>query len=88
MRKSLYQRENVLLCELLRSMRERAGLLQVDASALLGKPQSYISKIERGERRLDILELRALCGLYSVDLPAFASELEAALKRTKHPKRV
>lgn len=82
MRKSLYQRENEVLCALLRTCRERAGLMQVEASSQLGKPQSYISKIERGERRLDVLELRSLCGLYGIDLPTFSKILEAELRRT------
>jgi len=33
-----------------------AGLSQIDVAATLGKPQSYVSKIESGERRLDVVE--------------------------------
>lgn len=79
MRKSIYQRENEILRALLRSWREDAGMVQEQVSDSLGKPQSYISKIERGERRLDVLELRVLCRLYGKDLSAFARQLEAAL---------
>lgn len=81
MRKSLYQHENEILRTLLRACRESAGMLQSEASDRLGKPQSYISKIERGERRLDVLELRALCRLYGKDFPTFITELEASFVR-------
>lgn len=80
MRKSIYQHENDVLRALLRAWREDAGMVQEQVSNSLGKPQSYISKIERGERRLDVLELRALCRLYGKDLSSFARELEAALE--------
>lgn len=83
MRKTIYQRENDILRELLRRQRETAGLVQVEASSRLGKPQSYLSKIERGERRLDVLELRALCKLYGKDFRDFVAELEAALASDK-----
>lgn len=42
---------------LLVELRERGGLTQVDVAARLGKPQSYVSKYERGERRLDVVEM-------------------------------
>lgn len=41
---------------LLVAERERAGLTQVDVAGRLGKPQSYVSKYERGERRIDLVE--------------------------------
>lgn len=41
---------------LLIAERERAGLTQVDVAGRMGKPQSYVSKYERGERRLDVVE--------------------------------
>lgn len=41
---------------LLTAERERLGLTQVEVAGRLGKPQSYVSKYERGERRLDVVE--------------------------------
>lgn len=38
-------------------LREKSGLTQVELAARLGKPQSYVSKYERGERRLDLIDL-------------------------------
>lgn len=45
-----------MLRELLSTERERNGLTQVDVANRLKKPQSYVSKYERGERRLDVVE--------------------------------
>lgn len=53
--------------------RRRSGLLQADLAAKVGKDQSFISNIERGQRRLDVLELYALAqalGRDPVDLYA------------------
>ena len=44
------------LTELLVQARQAAGLNQVDLAARLGRPQSYVSKYESGERRLDVVE--------------------------------
>jgi len=44
------------LTQLLVERRIMAGLSQIDVAATLGKPQSYVSKIESGERRLDVVE--------------------------------
>lgn len=40
--------------------RKQAGLLQEDLASRIGKDQSFISNIERGQRRLDVLELYAI----------------------------
>ena len=48
----------------LRLARLAAGLTQVEAGKKLKKPQAYISKIERGERRVDAVELDELAKLY------------------------
>lgn len=69
------------LQRLLRTLREEAGLRQTDLAERLAKPQSYISKYETGERRLDILELRAVCIAVGLSLTEFAQRLEEALGR-------
>lgn len=50
----------------LRRARERAGLTQFETARRLGKPQSYVSKCESGERRVDIVELKAFARVYGV----------------------
>lgn len=54
--KSLHSREAKIFCKNLVAARKAAGLTQIDIANLLGEPQSYISKIESGERRLDVIE--------------------------------
>ena len=44
------------LCELLIQERQKADITQADLSARLKRPQSFVSKYERGERRLDVVE--------------------------------
>ena len=48
------------LLSLLISARKRQGLTQAMLANMLGKPQSYIAKIEVGERRVDVVELAEL----------------------------
>lgn len=71
MPKSIYGAEYKKLVENLRKAREEAGLRQVDVAQKLDKPQSYISKIERGERRVDVVELKAFARLYKKPLDYF-----------------
>lgn len=55
----------------LRAARRQAGLTQTDVAHRLGKPQSFVSKCESGERRVDIVELVAFAELYGVDIGFF-----------------
>ena len=54
--KSLHSPEHAALCGLLVTARRRAGLTQQVVAKRLKKPQSFIAKVEGGERRLDVLE--------------------------------
>lgn len=71
--------EQDALQTLLRQTRQEAGLRQRDLAALLGVPQSFVSKVETGERRLDVLELRRVCRALGLPLAAFVARLEEAL---------
>ena len=51
----------------LRAARLRAGLRQIDVAQKLGKPQSYVAKVESGERRIDLIEALDLCQVVSLD---------------------
>ncbi len=48
----------------LRKAREEAGLTQAEVARLLDKPQSFVSKSESGERRVDVVELKRFATLY------------------------
>lgn len=73
------RRERDALLALLRAVRQEAGLRQQDLAARMGVPQSFVSKVETGERRLDLLELRRVCRALELPLTAFIARLEAAL---------
>ena len=55
----------------LRRSRLEAGLTQTKVADALGKPQSFVSKCETGERRVDVIELQVLANLYGVPLSYF-----------------
>ena len=68
------------LKHLLRQIRVDAELSQRDLARQLGQPQSFISKYESGERRLDPLELRQVCEAVGITLVEFARRLDRALQ--------
>ena len=55
----------------LRAAREAAELTQTDVARLLGKPQSFLSKSESGERRVDPVELSHLAEIYEKPISFF-----------------
>jgi transcriptional regulator with XRE-family HTH domain len=71
--------EQIILQQLLKQVRIEQGLNQKDLAALLGKHQSFVSKYENGERRLDILELRQLCRTIQIPFDEFIARLETAI---------
>ena len=73
MQKSLSSSHHKLLLSLLREIREEAGLRQADVAESLNQPQSFVSKYESGERRLDLLELEAVCAACGTDLKSFVN---------------
>ncbi len=81
MQKSIHSPRYRAFLRLLRDTREEAGLSQADLGERLGESQSFISKCERGERRLDIVELHAFCRALGVSFHRFAGQVEKALGR-------
>lgn len=71
MPKSIYTKEYRKVIERLKKARRETNLRQVEVAQKLGKPQSYISKVERGERRLDIAELKQVADVYKKPLSYF-----------------
>ncbi len=55
----------------LRGAREQAGLSQEEAARRLGRGQSFVSKCESGERRVDVVELKAFARIYGVRVSLF-----------------
>jgi transcriptional regulator with XRE-family HTH domain len=76
---TLYTKENEILTKLMRDMRIAAGLTQATCSEALGKPQSYVSKIESGAQRIDLIQLRDYCAVCGVTLTTFVKKFELAL---------
>lgn len=79
--KTIHDKSYQVLVDYLRQARQDAGVTQTDLASLLGTPQSYVSKYERLERRLDVIELRAICQALGLDLLKFLASFEKELKR-------
>ncbi len=73
------RRQQLVLRKLLRQLRKEAGLRQQDLAIRLDQPQSFVSKYEIGDRRLDVLELRQVCLAMDVPLTTFIKRLEQLL---------
>lgn len=82
MKKSLHSPEYKILLELLYQLRVSAGFKQIELADKLGVPQSFVSKVESGERRLDIIELRYLLSKVNMSLSEFVAELEKKIDET------
>lgn len=61
MRKSIHSPEYGKVLTLLVDMRKRAGMTQRDLARKLGREHSFVWRIERGERRLDVIEFFWVC---------------------------
>ncbi len=71
MAKAIYTKEHKILVERLRRARKEAGLDQEDVAKLLGVTQSSISKIESGQRRIDLIQLKRFARIYRKDITYF-----------------
>lgn len=78
MKKTIHTGEYALLIALLRDAREKADLTQLELASRLSTTQSSVSKIERGERRLDLVELKTWCDATDMPLAHFAARFERA----------
>jgi transcriptional regulator with XRE-family HTH domain len=74
--KSIFTPQYDRLRELLVQARKSAGLTQSGLAECLRRPQSYVSKYERGERRLDVVEFLEIAKCMKMDGPALLSSLE------------
>ena len=76
MTRSAFTRKHEHFRKILVEARRDAGLTQVALAKKLGRPQSFVSKFERGERRLDVIEFLEVARALSLDPTRIVSELE------------
>jgi transcriptional regulator with XRE-family HTH domain len=74
--KSIFSRSYEIFLRRLRTARTRAGLTQTQLAERLGQTQSFVSKCERGERRLDLVEAREFCVAIGISFPRFVTSLD------------
>lgn len=79
MQKTIHSAQHQLLLDLLRQARMDRAVTQQELSQRIGMSQSDISKVERGVRRLDVLELRVWLRGLEVPLASFAKTLDTKL---------
>ncbi|MCG8159014.1 helix-turn-helix transcriptional regulator [Brenneria goodwinii] len=77
---SIYSEEYQSVIKTLRAARIRKGISQQSLAESLGRPQSFIAKVENGERRLDIVEFVHLARLLSIDPISIIGKLPAKHK--------
>ncbi len=83
MEKSIHSARYLAFLKVLRRARQEAGITQTQLAQMIGETQTFVSKCERGERRIDVIELRAFCQALGVSLKEFVSTLERALGKSK-----
>lgn len=78
-KKSIHTPEYKQLCGLLIEARQQAELLQTDLAKKLKKPQSFVSRVEAGQRRLDVFEFLTYARILGLD----PYETLQSIERTK-----
>jgi len=81
--RSLHSRDYATFLSVLREVRKGAGVTQVELAKRLRETQTFVSKCERGERRLDFIETRRFCAALRVDFVEFARRIDAALRNER-----
>ena len=64
MKKAIYSKDHKNVVNKLKKAREEAGLNQAKVAKLLGTTQSYISKLESGQCRIDVVQLKEIAKVY------------------------
>ena len=74
-KKALYEQSYAAFTSLLREERKKAGLTQAKLAKKIRRPQSYVSKYERGDRRLDVVEFIEVAQVIGFDPHEFLQKL-------------
>ena len=80
MQKSIHTAQYRVLLELLVRARRDADLTQAELATRLAVTQSAVSKVERGERRLDVVELHDWCRALGHPFPKFTAEFDRHIR--------
>ena len=81
MTKTIFSQEYKRLCSLLIKARHEQGFTQENVATALGRPQSFVSKYERGERRLDVIEFLEVAHVLGTDPHSIIRQLEIDFSR-------
>ena len=79
MEKSVFTAEYQVLLDVLRKTRRRAKITQVQLAQRIGESQSFVSKLERGQIRIDLVQLRTICRALNTNLQSFVTKFERQL---------
>ena len=71
MKKTIYSKEHQKLIQRLKSARQETGLDQITVAKKLGRTQSYVSKIESGQRRVDLVQVKEFAKIYKKSVDFF-----------------
>jgi transcriptional regulator with XRE-family HTH domain len=83
MKKSVHSEPYSVFAALLVGARKGAGMRQIELAQKLNKPQSFVSKFECGERRLDVIEFLTIMDALGADPLAILAEASKALHRNQ-----
>ena len=76
-----WSKQNQILQAQLKETRIKAGFTQLELAKKINKPQSYVSKYESGERRLDLIELRKIVLCCGILLNSFIKDFEQEMEK-------
>ncbi len=79
-KKTIHAKEYHIVIAMLRELREQKQLTQKGLADKIGSDQTFISKIEIGERRVDIIELKYICEALDIELVEFIKQVELKIK--------
>ncbi len=81
MTRSIFTKKYTHLCHLLIQARESQGLTQASVAERLSRPQSFVSKYENGERRLDVIEFLEVTAALGVEAESLLAIVQDKTKK-------